>query len=96
MNKLNKVVNYFRIVSGITLIIIGIYSEVAILSELSDNDINFTDGEDMYSYFPDIPDPLPKLETKTYPINENYHILIGLGLVAGAILLTTTKISIEN
>jgi hypothetical protein len=93
---MNKIVNYFKIISGIILISIGIYSEVSILIELSDYEIRYTDGEIISYHYPNLPQIKPVSIKQTRPINGNFHLLFGFGLVAGAILLNSAKSTVEK
>jgi len=95
MKKLSKIITYFKLLTGAILITIGIYSEISLLKELSDKGIGFTSGEGVY-WKGDNDISLMRGTRISYPINQNYHFLIGFGILAGAILLTGTKLSGDN
>jgi cytochrome c biogenesis protein CcdA len=98
-SKFDEVIYYFRIIAGILFIVIGLWAEISLLREIKRRDIRFLSDVDYVYYsrlddllsISDDTDDLFEYRTEERKINHNYHILIGLSTVAGAILLSKRK-----
>jgi hypothetical protein len=90
MKKIDSIMHYFKIVSGVFLILIGLWAEINILFEMNDKDIGFL-ATDYTIIVQDLRPGTPRPVVRSEQINQNNFVLFGLGMIAGAIILTKTK-----
>jgi hypothetical protein len=91
MKKIESIMYFFKNVSGILLILIGLWAEINILFEMKHNkNIRFLSTD--YRYIePQLRPGSIRPVIVAEQINQNYLFLFGLGMIAGAIILTKTK-----
>lgn len=97
MHKIEVALYYFKVVIGSLIILIGFWIELNLLFEIKNRKIPLTYGVDQIitnRLFADENDFM--YEVEEIPINQNFHILIGLGMLTGAILLSTRNSTIKK
>jgi dolichol kinase len=100
-SKFDEVIYHFRIIVGMLLVAIGLWAEINLFFEIKRTGLRFlSDVHVYYNYSDDFSVMMQDIKdieegiTRTREerkINHNYHILIGLSTVAGAILLSKRK-----